>query len=220
MSSLYSVEQKIKTAKRLKVLREEKAISHATLSRDLEEKCGLSISKDSLMKYEVDVVNHSSFGATKGMGAETLYCLAKYYNVSTDFILANTDFRSIDPQMQAVCEYLGLSEQSIDSIKNSDKNKDPYYGEIMGYIPPLLKIFNSLCEKGFITDLTQAFGHFLYNVIIINGVRDSGNNLSIEAKERIMLPAIWHLNKEISDAVEQIIEPLQRDLDYPYMGWE
>jgi len=218
MSSKFSDEQKIKTAKRLKALREEKGISHVTLSKELLEQCGLKISKDSLMKYEVSDVYHTSFGAISGMAAETLYCLAQYYNVSTDYLLAITDIQSIEPDMQAACKYTGLSEAAINNIKNLGNKTDSYYYDTHGFKPPLLKILNILFGKGFIADLLEAIGHCLYQII----VRDkfgSDRVLSIEEEQRITLPAIGYLNKEVDDEISKVMDILRCDLTGYYYGY-
>lgn len=221
MSSLFSDKQKIKTAQRLKALREERSISHATLSRELLEKCGLSISKDSLIKYEVDDIHHSSFGATKGMGSETLYCLAKYYNVATDYLLGNSDIRTPNPQMQAACEYTGLSEQAIITIKNLEKGSDAYDSESPSYMPPLLKTLNTLYENGFMTELVKAFAHFLFRI----SPREETANWFLrgsrtEHDENVILPEIWRLNKEIDNAIDSVLKSLWLELENSYMGWE
>jgi transcriptional regulator with XRE-family HTH domain len=46
----------------------------------------------------------------------TLIKIAKYFNVSTDWLLGISDIRSSDTDLQAVCEYTGLSEKAIDNI--------------------------------------------------------------------------------------------------------
>lgn len=43
--------------------------------------------------------------------------IAKYLNVSTDYLLGITDIKSPDTELTAVCNYTGLSESSIKNIK-------------------------------------------------------------------------------------------------------
>lgn len=44
---------------------------------------------------------------------KTIVSLARYFGVSTDWLLGVTDVQSTDIDIQQICEYLGLSEQAI-----------------------------------------------------------------------------------------------------------
>lgn len=44
---------------------------------------------------------------------------AYFYGVSTDYLLGLTDVKTQDASLRAVCEYTGLSETTIHSIKNN-----------------------------------------------------------------------------------------------------
>ena len=100
-------------AARLKQLREERGLSHQKLSDTIEEMLGISISKDSLMKYEVATEHHTTPFKNLGMRVEYLTALATFYNVSTDYILGLTDTKSRSADVQAACQITGLNEASI-----------------------------------------------------------------------------------------------------------
>ena len=106
------------TAKRLKALREEKGLSHKNLSDELRAKYNISISKSSLINYEAEDY-HSKSGANSGMRIDYLRCLADYYGVTTDYLLGLDDCPSIDPDVQAISKYLGLSVKGIDALRES-----------------------------------------------------------------------------------------------------
>lgn len=191
MNNLYSDEQKVKTAQRLKNLREERGISHATLANSLEAQCGLTISRDSLMKYEKDDKLHSSFGATKGMAAETLYCLAKFYEVSIDYLLGNSNIKSPDTKMQAACKYTGLSEEAISKLKTHTDDQ-----------PPFLDILNALCEVGFINNVVYAFGNYIERVhsrVDMVYLADKNYPMDIPTREHI-----WNLKNIIDEYIDDI----------------
>ena len=80
-------------AKRLKELRTERGLSHQALIEALSDKYGedgFSISKDSLINYE----KTSGKIHCVRMSAETLWYLADFYGVSTDWLLGKSDFKS------------------------------------------------------------------------------------------------------------------------------
>lgn len=135
---LYEREQKTITAIRLKELRENyqgKGISHEKLAESLEALYGerernkknnqLRFSKKAseeakvisvavLKNYEVVDFGHAKFDTGYGMNVSFLMMLADFYQVSTDYILGNTDIKSPDMDVRIVSEKSGLSENSIE----------------------------------------------------------------------------------------------------------
>lgn len=103
-------------ATRLKQLREEKALSHQRLCESLDKTLGITISRDSLINYEVDSEYHPASYKNLGMRIEYLHALAAFYGVSTDYILGLTDTKSPAQEVQDVCRITGLSENSICSL--------------------------------------------------------------------------------------------------------
>ena len=59
-------------------------------------------------------------GRYKPVG-DNLEKLADYFNVSTDYILGRTDVKSPDTTIQGVCEYLGLTEQAVNSLAETSR---------------------------------------------------------------------------------------------------
>ena len=112
-------EQSTLMGKRLKALRESKGISHVALRDELRKKYDIDISRDSLINYEVSDKEHPKAFKNDGMRVEYLRYLADFYGVSTDYLLGLTDVKTPDASLRAVCEYTGLSETTIHSIKNN-----------------------------------------------------------------------------------------------------
>ena len=108
-----------KMAKRLKAERNKKGLSHAKLSEALQEKYGITISKDSLINYEVSEDTHSKAGSNMAMRVEYLSCFADFYGVSMDYLTGKTDISSPDVNLQAAQIYTGLTERTIENIKHS-----------------------------------------------------------------------------------------------------
>lgn len=100
---------------RLKELRQKQCLSHVQLSNQLKEKYGISVSRDSLMAYEV--ADDSRSKAEKlpnlGMRVEYLYCLADFYGVSLDYLVGNTDYFDIG-HSDLTLEKAGLPEKFIE----------------------------------------------------------------------------------------------------------
>lgn len=104
----------VTTARQLRSLREAKELSYDKLSTEIQQTCGVSISADSLSNYEVTATdNHAKAKKVLGMKIEFLHALAQYYNVSTDYLLGFTNNKTTDKNLDAVCQYTGLSEAAI-----------------------------------------------------------------------------------------------------------
>ena len=71
---------RVDLSKKLKDLRSKNNLSHAALSAALQEKYGISISKQTLINYEKP-------NACLSMNLDYLCCLADYYSVPFDFLL-------------------------------------------------------------------------------------------------------------------------------------
>lgn len=112
-----------KTATRLKLLREEKDLSHKKLADILVEKYHLSFSKQSMINYE----KHTF---ARGISVEKLLCFADFYNVTTDYLLGISDCRNISAD--EVIAKTGLTEKSIQRLTEcaqSKQSNDPFlYG--------------------------------------------------------------------------------------------
>lgn len=108
-------EQSFKMGKRLKELRESKGLSHEKLKKIMMEEYHIKISRDSLMSYEISDEFHSKAEKCPNlkMRVEYLNCFSDLYGVSTDYLLGKTDIKNPDISVREICEYTGLSEESI-----------------------------------------------------------------------------------------------------------
>lgn len=106
-------EQSFIIAKRLKELRESRGLSHEKLSKALKEKCGCSISADSLMNYEAANEFHTKKYKNLGMKIESLLYLATFYGVSSDYILGLTDIRSNNLSVREIVSLTGINEDNV-----------------------------------------------------------------------------------------------------------
>ncbi len=83
---------------RLRKLREEKGISQAAFAEIL------NVSKSTVSLWE----NGDTLPA-----AESLYDMAKYYDVSSDYLLCLTDHKTPNVTIQAIIAYTGLNERAV-----------------------------------------------------------------------------------------------------------
>lgn len=142
-------------SRRLKELRQEKHISHQALADTI------GVSKQVVINYEVaanngGVVTNSPSDKTlsvAGMKIETLYKLAEYYNVSTDYLLGRTDVKTPDTELKTVCEVTNLSESAVNRIiEFSSKKSYRAYTDLLSLFieNPNMEYFLNLLE-GYIT---------------------------------------------------------------------
>lgn len=122
-------EQSFLMASRLKSLRERNNLSCKELKDALFEQYGISISRDSLMSYEIQTEHHSKIKDGKypnlNMGVEYLNAFAQFYGVSADYLLGFTDIPNTDTTIQAVHKITGLSVGALCKLAemNIDKRK-------------------------------------------------------------------------------------------------
>ena len=127
----------LKISGRLRDLRQEKSISTKTLSELLNEKCkekGVKgIAEQTLKDYERPAHHGTTENITKGkavlgMRIEYLDMLADFYGVSTDYILCRSDKKTPDVNLQAACEFTGLSESAVAALRRASCDlMKPYF---------------------------------------------------------------------------------------------
>jgi len=105
-------------AERLKMLRESKGLSYEKLVEELKRECNVGISKQSLIDYEKGIFDefHKKQNAGLGMNIAYLAAFAKYFNVSTDYLLGLTPHATPIMELRVICELLGLSADAVSGV--------------------------------------------------------------------------------------------------------
>lgn len=100
---------------RLKALRIQYGYSHEQVCQLIFKQFGISISPSSLIKYESENPGKKRAGSSR-MNIEFLDCLARLYNVSTDYILCRTDVMLEDNTVRDIADKTGLSEKAVELL--------------------------------------------------------------------------------------------------------
>ena len=83
-------------------------ISNANITQaQLEAATG--VKQSAISEY----INGRSNGSFRAPDCGTVIALAKYFSVSTDYLLGLSDISSIDPNLQSAKQFTGLSEKSV-----------------------------------------------------------------------------------------------------------
>lgn len=99
------MEQNEKIGMRIQALREEKGITQIELAKALNVK-----NRENIARWEL---------GTRELKAGTIIQIAKYFNVSADYLLGMSDVKTTEQDMKIACEVTGLSEKAIENIKES-----------------------------------------------------------------------------------------------------
>lgn len=108
-------------AQRLKTLRKERGITQQQLAD------GVGISKGGLSYYE-------NSGRTPDISI--LERFADFFGVTTDYLLGRTNAQTQKAKLQAVCNYTGLSDKSVNLL-----------ADLKGTSPAQLRVINFLLEQ-------------------------------------------------------------------------
>ena len=79
---------------------------------------GLIVDGNALKDYlgvSAQAINQYRLGIARP-SLENLCKIAEFYNVSVDYLLSRVDEKSEDVTVQAMCDYIGLSEQAIEHL--------------------------------------------------------------------------------------------------------
>jgi len=92
----------------------------------------------------------------------TLCKLADYFDVSTDYLLCRTDVKSPKTDLQAVCEYTGLSEDAINRVHLSAEIAKPcdsrtILGKEVIYGRAYMEALSDLLSEEWIIDFVSEF---------------------------------------------------------------
>ena len=93
------------------------------LAKRLKELIAETNEKQAAIAHDVDMqesrLSNLINGKTKNTSAQTIVKLARYFNVSIDYLLGFSDVKTLDPNVQTSAAYTGLSEETIKNLHNN-----------------------------------------------------------------------------------------------------
>lgn len=110
----------------LKTLRGKKHLTSQQLCAVIEEEYGFGISKSKYNQIENDDNNEKDFGY------KAFYYLAKYYDISLDYLFGREEFKTTDANLLQACKTIGFNEKVVHALEFWSKFKDHH--EIVEYI--------------------------------------------------------------------------------------
>lgn len=125
-----NIDNMVKFAKNLCLCLDDKDINESDLVRDND-----NLSKASINAY---------IKGEQVLSADKLITIAKYFNVSTDFLLGLTECSSVEEDVKMVHEVTGLDEEAI--TKLSDLNSDIKSGNMI-FTDDKLRTINLLINQ-------------------------------------------------------------------------
>lgn len=103
---------KLTMGERIEDLMIKKDVTSVTLSKET----GVSEATIS------DIIN----GVDKGYSYKHFVKIANYFNVSTDYLFGLTDNATTDKDLRFVCDYTGLNEEAVESLREIELQRNVY----------------------------------------------------------------------------------------------
>ena len=136
----------INFGRRLSSLRTERGLSQEKLAQEL------GYSKSAISFYEL---------GKRTADIEFLAAVAKYFNVSYDYLLGKSESKTTNVELKGICDYVGLSDKAIDffhKIKLKGENDKTSADTADALFDTINALFCSAESKSFLKFLT-AYRH-------------------------------------------------------------
>ncbi len=116
-------------AVKIRKLFEESGKTHNNLAEYIEQRLGESVTRQAVGQW---------CNGNTCPNLRTVPIIAEFFGVSTDYLLTDTEIRTTDAELKAVCEYTGLSETAIIKTKTALK-EDFFFEELNIWVSRILQ---------------------------------------------------------------------------------
>lgn len=135
---------------------------------------------------------------TAEAGADAVKKLAKYFSVSSDYLLGLTGTMTVIPEKKKACEYTGLSDEAVDVLRKGFKDQNrPLYSQIMSH----------LISEGIFDNLVKQLENSLIQqeqYYVLFGESEQQQNV-LETQEYLF-------NKQLSGLYSNVMDELGKEL--------
>ena len=138
---------------RMRKLRTEKGLTQAQLAKDL------NMTQDSISRLE---------SGARSFDGSTIYEIAKYFNVSADYLLGLSNTPSTNVKVKEVCNYTGLDQEAVKILRDKTLG-DEMHKKIVNYLlcdtdtlDALIEYYDSILIKFF----TESDYYYLWDLSI------------------------------------------------------
>lgn len=182
------------------LINEKKPKRHEEIANEI------GVDKSSISKY----INDNGEA-----GINSLVKIARYFDVSTDYLLGLTDVRSNDKSIKAICDFTGLKEYSIKCLKEmKDSNLTNIINEFIDFLIENAneEILNSMDDVREISSAKSIMSDELFHT-----VKDMAGDISVgemfsrmerDSQTFLMVNEVFELESKIDD-LETIIDGLK-----------
>ena len=122
--------------------------------------------------------------------------IAKYYNVSADYLLGLSEGKIINDDLQAICKYTGLSDTVVNNYFHNTKDRQPYN---------LAYILNSICSD---KEDNSAFCFHVSHIVELKNAAEHYNDLE-KIKEKTIDDQLFESVVLQADARKDIVDVKQ-----------
>lgn len=130
-----------------------------------------------------------------------LAAIARYFGVSTDYMLGLTDVKTVKPDLKSSCEYTHLSDSAVEQLHTADLKKHPLYRDIASYLieQEIFEKIVLLLEHSLITGQQYKI---LYGSIIDNdGYNENDHKNLLDTQE-------FKFNQQLSSLYKDVMKDL------------
>lgn len=136
--------------------------------------------------------------------AKTIVKLAKYFTISTDYLLCQVKDKTPDPEIQAICEKTGLSEGAYNAIMRINSETYPFPSD--NPIKCLDYVFDALLQNESFYELLHQIRFIISQFDIFVTAYDSENGIHITRYDDTTEAALYRLQKSIDRIVLEIAQ--------------